>query len=196
MTGLKIFVAFTVGAAVGVLATREFFKTKYERFAQEEIDSMKEYSRPKKDENTVLEDRAAEEGMSVADYAKELSKRGYTQYSNSEKPVEPKFEEPEEKEPEEPTGPRVISPMEFGEYDDYDKITLYYHADHILTCDDEIVEDVDGVVGIESLTHFGEYEEDSVHVRNDRLKVDYEILLDHRKYTDIVKSKPYLLEDR
>lgn len=196
MTGLKIFTAFAVGAAVGVLATRQFFKTRYERFAQEEIDSVIEYSRPKKDETNDSAIEEPEEAMSVSDYAKELSQRGYTQYSNSEKPVEPKDEEPEEQEPEESNGPRLISPMEFGEYDDYDTITLYYHADHILTCDDEIVEDVDGVVGIESLTHFGDYEEDSVHVRNDRLKTDYEILLDHRKYTDIVKSKPYLLEDR
>ena len=41
----------------------------------------------------------------------------------------------------------------------------------------------DDVVGMESLTHFGEYEDDSVFVRNDRLKCDYEILMDERTYS-------------
>lgn len=39
-------------------------------------------------------------------------------------------------------------------------------------------------IGFESLGHFGEYEDDSVFVRNDRLKTDYEILLDEENYSD------------
>ena len=48
--------------------------------------------------------------------------------------------------------------------------------------DDEEVDDVDEIVGEESLNHIGDYEEDVVHVRNDRLKCDYEILRDDRVY--------------
>ena len=50
----------------------------------------------------------------------------------------------------------------------------------------ESIEDVDDVVGEDSLNHFGEFEEDSVYVRNDERKCDYEILLDHRRYADVV----------
>ena len=46
---------------------------------------------------------------------------------------------------------------------------------------------MDEIVGEESLNHFGEYEDDSVFVRSDRLKCDYEILLDQRNYSDVVK---------
>ena len=60
--------------------------------------------------------------------------------------------------------------------------------------DDEKVEDVDNVVGLESLAHFGEYEDDSVFVRNDRLKCDYEILLDQRTYSDVIKQRPHQTE--
>ena len=42
--------------------------------------------------------------------------------------------------------------------------------------------DVDCFIGLESLKHFGEYGDDSVYVRNDELKADYEILLDDEKY--------------
>ena len=50
------------------------------------------------------------------------------------------------------------------------------------------VEDVDNVVGEESLNCFGKYEDDSVFVRNDVLKADYEILLDERNYSDVVNK--------
>ena len=48
-----------------------------------------------------------------------------------------------------------------------------------------MISDVDNVVGKDSLSKFGEYEPDSVYVRNDREKTDYEILADTRCYSDI-----------
>ena len=90
----------------------------------------------------------------------------------------------------------IIRPDEFGEYDDYDAISLTYYADHILTDeDDEIVEDIEDKIGFDALSHFGEYEEDSVFVRNDRIKCDYEILLDQRKYSEVEHYNEYHMED-
>jgi hypothetical protein len=81
--------------------------------------------------------------------------------------------------------PVVISPTEFGDIDDYEIITLFYYADGVLTDElDEPLEDIEGSVGLESLTTFGDYEEDAVHVRNDRLRVYYEILRELRNYND------------
>ena len=92
--------------------------------------------------------------------------------------------------------PYIISPEEFGAFDDYETISLTYYEDQILADDDdELVDDIEDIVGFDSLTHFGEYEDDSVFVRNDRLKCDYEILMDHRKYSDVIKKKPYQVED-
>ncbi len=86
--------------------------------------------------------------------------------------------------------PYVISPDEFGENDTYDQISLTLYSDGILTDDDNnIVEDVDDTVGIESLNHFGEYEADSVFVRNDLRKADFEILLDTRAFTDVYQQR-------
>jgi len=49
-------------------------------------------------------------------------------------------------------------------------------------------------VGPDALTHFGEYEEDSVYIRNDKLKMDIGIFKDLRKYTDVVGKKPHLVD--
>ena len=50
--------------------------------------------------------------------------------------------------------------------------------------DTDIVDDPEKIVGFESLGHFGEYDDDAVYVRNDRLKCDYEILRDPRRYEE------------
>ena len=85
--------------------------------------------------------------------------------------------------------PYVICPEEFGEMDEYETESLTYYADGVLTDDfDNEIEDVDDLVGEESLSTFGDYEDDSVFVRNDKYKTDYEILLDDRKFSEIIRK--------
>lgn len=190
MSKLSSFAIFATGAVVGAAASWYFAKAKYERIAQEEIDSVKEVfsKRPVSEDKPVENDISSKkEEVNMMEYAKELDREGYTDYSNFDESVT--IEKKEMGDPE--AQPYVIPPEEFGELDDYSEISLTYYADHILTDDfDDPIEDIPGTVGFESLTHFGEYEDDSVFVRNDRLKCDYEILLDLRKYEDVLKTIP------
>lgn len=85
-----------------------------------------------------------------------------------------------------PNKPYIISPEEFGESGNYTQISLTYYSDGVLADDeDEIIEDIDDTVGEDFADHFGDYEDDSVFVRNDRLRCDYEILKDNRSYHDV-----------
>ena len=198
MNKARGFVMFVLGAAVGSVATWQYAKKKYEQIAQEEIDSVKEiFSRRESAADVEIvtpEPQTAkvgkpEEKPDITEYAARLEREGYTNYSNVS--AGEKKEEQEAMEMK----PYVISPDEFGEFEDYERISLSYYADQILADeDDEKVEDVDNVVGLESLTHFGEFEDDSVFVRNDRLKCDYEILLDQRTYSDVIKQRPHQTE--
>lgn len=192
------FVIFVLGAAVGSVVTWQYTRKKYEQIAQEEIDSVKEIFSKRESaadvEITDPEPHTAkigkpEEKPDITEYAARLERDGYTNYSNVG--AEQKKEEQETME----IKPYVISPEEFGEFEDYERISLSYYADQVLADeDDEKVDDVDNVVGLESLTHFGEFEDDSVFVRNDRLKCDYEILLDQRTYSDVIKQRPHQME--
>lgn len=170
------FIAFAFGAGLTAVILQQYLKKKYEKIAQEEIDSVKEtFSKRQKSE--------AEEKREAEEYATVLQKEGYTNYGDA--PSD------EEKEEETVDRPYVISPDEFGEFEEYERITLTYYADQLLVDeDDELVEDVDKTVGFESLKHFGEYEEDCVFVRNDGLCCDYEILLDERNYMDVIRQRP------
>lgn len=82
-------------------------------------------------------------------------------------------------------GPYIIPPSDFGEDDEYEVITLVCYADGVITESDngEIVDDVEGAIGdCDVRAHFGEYEDDSVFIRNEERKVDYEILRDTDNY--------------
>lgn len=180
---MKNFFIFITGAAMGSAVAWKLSKDYYEKIAQEEIDSVKEELIDKKIEPKEKETDITEQDKE--NYEKVLNQTNYSGYFKSSAP-----------EPEEETNkiapaerPYIISPDEYGEFEDYDQISFYYYADKVVADElDNIVEDVDDIIGLESLTHFGEYEDDSVFVRNDRLKADYEILLDHRNYSDVVEQ--------
>ena len=206
-TNLKVGLAFVLGAAIGALVANKYLKTKYEKIADEEIASVKavywaktnpeaaayakkdvEYTEEIYKQHQQAAKSAAEqakENPDIVKYAEKLHKEGYTNYSTTAKPDTPDLGEP-----------YVIPPEDFGEFDDYEKISLIYWADQVLTDDNnEVVEDLEGSVGINSLTTFGEYEDDSVFVRNSRLRCDYEILLDQRNFEDVIHAGPKRLED-
>ena len=81
--------------------------------------------------------------------------------------------------------PQVISPDEF-DTNDFKTQTLTLYADGVLADEyDNVITNVDEIVGEESLDHFGEYEEDTVYVRNEELETDFEILKDDSNYRDM-----------
>lgn len=183
---MKQLIAFVVGAAVGSLATWVFVKKKYEQIAQEEIDSVKEvYSKKKSktEEKSDDEDSVQVDEKEVAEYEKIIESAGYSKYSDISK-----SNVKTEVEPDDSERPYVIRPEEFGELDGYEMISLTHYSDGALADDDDqkmADDEIDEVVGADYAEHFGEYDDDSVFIRNDRLKCDYEILLDQRKYSEV-----------
>ena len=193
-----VFALFVIGAGIGSVTTWLLIKKKYEQLTQEEIDSVKEVflnRKPIIDDSESIDDiqepqKKAKDKPDIIEYTKKLKEEGYINYSN----VVPENKKQEELETMDK--PYIIPPEEFGAFDDYEAISLMYYEDQVLTDDnDELVDEIEDIVGFDSLTRFGEYEDDSVFVRNDRLKCDYEILMDHRKYSDVIKKKPHQVED-
>lgn len=180
---VKCVVAFIVGGAVGSVVTWKLVEGKYKRIAQEEIDSVKEVFGKRyspaveaiiadKEDLPDDEDLDEEEPVNIDEYYHIA-----TTYSTNEEGGAKDMDM---------RGPYVISPEEFGELDDYQTVSLTYYGDGVLEDDMfKIVTDIDDTIGKDSLKHFGEYEDDSVFVRNDALMVDYEILLDYRNYSDV-----------
>ena len=187
---------FVAGAAIGSVVTWKMVKTKYEQIAQEEIESVREAFGRSIDEDDTEESTEDESGIkgvdpdspSVAEEIRGIVKKlGYvTELPEEENPTETTGEKEENKEEEEEedmdSKPYVISPDEFGDCE-YITVSLSYYLDGIVTNEQgKIVTNTDELIGEDFADHFGEYEEDSVFVRNDRLGMDFEILKDYRDY--------------
>lgn len=206
---MKNFFTFVTGLVIGSVVTYVAVKDKFEKIAQEEIDSVKEVfgRRVEKEADKKVEKIAEKE---VEKIRKEYNKydnlaKNYTSYSENKPEENDEEDEVEEVCENNEDGveifeverasnsdrPYVIDPWDFGEEDGYDTITLNYYADGVLTDDDNNViedEEIDDIVGKDFAEHFGEYEKDCVCVRNDRLKTDYEICRDLIEYSTLLSN--------
>ena len=185
------FLIFVSGAALGAATTWYILKEQYKQRQQEDRESMQAAFNRMRDEENNEKGYSMPKSVEVCEkpelkeFVEKIQKAGYVDYSSlaaeakkaKEAPVEETSDEVAEMKP------YVISPDEFDSREGYDIQSLTYYADGVLTDVNDIpVENVDDIVGEESLKHFGEFEEDSVYVRNERLGVEYEILLDSRTY--------------
>lgn len=173
--GVKVTLAFILGAAAGTAVTWKMLKEKYEQLVREEIDSFKEMIKTKYDVSTEQEPDwdtdTVGEYTDLADVYKTTDEKG------GDKPVEDR------------SYITVIPPDEFAEDESYDTETLILYSDGVLADDrGNIVEDIDDVVGLGSLETFGEYEEDSVFVRNEKYKCEYEVVKDFRRFSDVAEG--------
>lgn len=191
-TTLSNFLMFAVGAVIGSAATWKFVKTKYERIAQEEIDSVKERyaKRAESDENIEKLESGLkktidnmQKQIDAYEHANLVTAAGYTNYAKAD--TVPNVDKP-----------YIIDAEEYDELEDYEAEELLYYADGVLAdYYGNIVDDVDDMVGLDNLERVGkEDEEDSLHVRNDSRKCDYEILLDLREYSEVYPNGPRLAE--
>ena len=80
-------------------------------------------------------------------------------------------------------GPYVISPGEFGD-GEYVVKNLFFYSDGVL-CDEDfnIIKNIKDTIGSEALNSFGD--DDAVYVRDIKNEVDYEILKQDEKYSDV-----------
>lgn len=165
---------FLAGGVIGSIATWKLVKTKSERRADDEIASMREYYRNKYKFKTKEVDTEICKD-SVEKLNEKVQQLGYKTDKDDM-----------ETEDEEDMGrPYVIPPGESWEQD-YPTLTLtYYEGDQILANDrNEIIDNIDELVGEDFAEHFGEYEDDSVYICNDNMQVYYEILRDYGKYSE------------
>lgn len=176
----KVF-TFVLGAAAGSLLTWKLLDKKYKDIADEEIASVMEHFKNKEKTNDELKIskhyiEVNELDNTVTNYTEKVSDLGYSKKEVREIYVEPGVERVE---------PYVISPDEYGEVDIYNTECWTYYADSVLTNeDDEIVVDPELYVG-DALSHFGEYADNSVFVRNENTECDYEILRHEKTFSEL-----------
>lgn len=185
---IKNIVIFSLGVIVGSLVTRSIIKDKYEQLAQEEIESVKSVYFKKRDSEDKPEYDPAgilEDEEDLEEYEEVVKENKYIPEEESEED-EPDYSEYYIYEP------YVITPEEFGTIDEYDIEKLTYYDDETLEKENGDIVKEDEIYGLigDALDTFGDYDENCVYVRDDGLKVDYEIFKDERRYFEALASRP------
>lgn len=185
-SNLLIFVSFSLGAACGAYAGYKVATDKYNSIMQEEVESIKA---------SFSKANEAKEKPSLSEMVEELTEKE-TQQIVKAATENLGYSAAEESKPEKKVSIEIIHPEEFAMEDDYDTTTLTYFEDEVLVDElNEKIEDVEELIGPDALNHFGEYEEDSVYVRNHNRMTDYEILKDARTYKEVLKNMPHSTEE-
>ena len=196
---MKNLLCFVAGAAIGSVVTWKLIEKKYKDLADEEIESVIETFKNRKPRITkdevketvekvinkwkepkeTVEDIVAAEGYSIEN-EEEIDEDDESNYivnvdNDNDNDIEV-------------ITPYVITPEQFGEYNEYGTKTLIYYSDNVLT--DEIdnpitSEEMVTMIGPDALDHFGEYEDDSVYIRDEMNEMDYEILKSEKKFSEI-----------
>ena len=196
-------IIFVAGCAVGGIGASLYLKDVYRRYAQEEIDSVIDRERHKRETEACSYGRAVEDSTedeerieqakeaaknaanksSITEYANVVKKEGYKDYSEYSKP------EPVEEKEVNANPISYILPSEFGDEDAYEQIELTYYADGILADEEgDLVQDIDLTVGNEFDEHFGEYDGAMVYIKNDVMKAYYMIYMSDDCYRDIFEA--------
>lgn len=181
-------IAFIAGAVTGSAITWKILKKVYSQLAQEEIDSVKEtfgknVRCPSEPEEQTADEEVSYNGQKedITAYAKKLEQHGYTNYSKTPETSDEDLKgdkAPDYEDAPNEDKPFYISPEEYGENEgsEYDQLSYTYYANGIVTDEnDEPLTDLASIGG-DPLDHFGEYDINSVYVRNNLLKTDFEIL--------------------
>jgi len=205
----KNILIFTTGAAIGSVVTWKLLEKKYKDLADEEIESVKEVFKNRNSEpairkeekitktTTVVEEEVQEESEGIisngeiVNYSKIVKSEKYDSKEEvDEDDNEDNYTVNTENDPEDRTIPYVIEPEDFGSIPHYGTKTLTYYADDILVDEiDQIINDRDDMIGPDALTHFGEYEDDAVHIRDIDNEMDYEILKSDLSFNSDISSQ-------
>lgn len=192
MNGIKYALIFMAGATLGAITAVAMVKEKYESLAQIEIESIRRYYKEKLQKQEEKKEEKVEEPVKEEKVYEDIT-NNYKGDIVGEKP----FVQKEVDEVIDPYDtPYIISVEEFGEEIEYDTMTLTYFEDKVLVDDvDDVIEDVDTVVGLENLKIFEEFPGcTTIYVRNDIWKTDFEIIKDDWKWSDFQETEDKLLK--
>lgn len=192
MNGIKYALIFMAGATLGAITAVTMVKEKYESLAQIEIESIRRYYKEKLQKQEEKKEEKVEEPVSELKEYEDIT-NNYKGDIVGDKPFVMK-EDGEVIDPYDT--PYIISVEEFGEEIEYDTMTLTYFEDKVLVDDvDDVIEDVETVVGLENLKIFEEFPGcTTIYVRNDIWKTDFEIIKDDWKWSDFQETEDKLLK--
>ena len=182
---IRTFIAFTVGSIIGAFAATMYIKSEYEQVVQEEIASVREVAASRAGRRTTYTESDTDVNNAYSDPSEmehSTEEEGYYEYEKISRDANYCGSV---------DAPHIISVEEFSEENPhFDKLTIYYYSedDTLVDENEEIITDVNVVVGGDALSYFGAWNGDpnAIYVRNEKISVDYEVINLNKSYSDTV----------
>ena len=181
---------FSVGVGVGVAASMQYFDRKYQKLADEEIESCKKaFNKPRvifTEEDIVKDPEKHVEidthGPNVYSSSVQLETKAYSDYYAPKKVDEATTLSPKEEEPFD------ISVEEYEEDTEFLKVTLNLYLDDgaLIYEETEELADEGSTVGVENLNDFSRSAFGSAYFRNPRTSIDYEVIKVDGSYRELI----------
>lgn len=173
--GIKEVIIFAAGFVAGGLVVNKLVEKKYEDISNQEIKSVKAVYHKKLEEaekpqeeahaNNDIPDEAAETEQTRKGTS---TMRAYSDIIKSSNYSSPATNEPDL--------PYVITPEAYMEPNGYDKLACNYYNNDVLTDENDEPIEIEEIMGShDMLDRMGEYETDTLYIRNDKTEADYEI---------------------
>jgi hypothetical protein len=182
---MKQILYFLGGAAAGAALTYFFTKRYYEGIIDDEIASVKEAYQDEHVEHddgdkVVKKYHNIVKGLDYVDEVDDLVSVDVDEETGEVVPENPFPGEPSEY-------PYVIEPDTYHDENGiFDKETLtYYDGNDTLVTDEDEVLDINSTIGRENLDRFGEFEDSTVFVRNEKLGMDFEVVYVEGEYETV-----------
>lgn len=184
---LKLAAAFTIGLGAGILASKRFFQTKYEKIANEEIESVKasisyrsghiiedtSIEKPEKFEKALIEEST---NNSIRMYSS-IDNMYSTKKNEDQKRYMAELADREHPEDDRPEDCYEISEIDYSETAlGYDKRTLHYYIGDDMLVEADNGDWTENDIGLEGIERIRHCDEQSLYFRNDPSATDYEVI--------------------
>jgi hypothetical protein len=198
-------IGLMIGTAAGLFAARAKYKLKYEKLAEEEIAEMRTFFRARQAATEAQLKAPLEEVMEYLGYEKAENQQDQSieEHLAVQESIQRNvfdtttghtwdYAEETKLRAANPGRPFVIHLDEYGDESGYaTSVYTYYEEDEILSDErDEVVDNVDELVGMENLARFGHGSDNAniLLVRNEALEIDIEITKSNGSYAADVQG--------
>ena len=173
--GIKEAIIIAAGLVAGGLVVNILVEKKYEDISNQEIESVKAVYH-KKLEEAEKQQEEAPDNNDIPDEAEETeqTRKGTSAMKTYSDII--KSSNYSSQETNEPDLPYVITPEAYMEPNGYDKLACNYYNNDVLTDENDDPIEIEEIMGShDMLDRMGEYETDTLYIRNDKTEADYEI---------------------
>lgn len=193
MINYKNILLLSLGATIGGIVTYIATRDKYETIMNKEIEEIRNYYKDKYEKEDKKDEVTSEEVIKEKVDYREMVREYVTNQVDEEDECDDEnddhytimesrdltngidFEEYKE-----------IDSWEFGEQPLYETETIIIYSDGVATDDlGDIVDDLEEKIGEDKLRDFIESEDEQLFIRNDLLRMDYQVIKDDWKYSEI-----------